>query len=93
MDPVGATRREVARDGDGVVVVDVHARALAPLQAHDPAAHEVYGWEEDHASPPYPRTTLTKFASSERPAREDFSGWNWRPKTLSDHTPEAKLRA
>src|SRR5215210_2229744 len=66
-----------------IVVVDGRVLEAALDEAHRPAVEDVDGGIEDHAA-------ATKFASSASPSREDFSGWNWTPATLSRSTIEAK---
>lgn len=57
VDPFGAALREVARNGGGIVGVDVHTRAVAALQAHDLAAHQVNRGKENHLAPPLTMST------------------------------------
>ena len=71
------------RGGQRVVVVDGLVLEAALDEAHRLAVEDVDGRVEDHAA-------ATKFASSASPSREDFSGWNWTPATLSRSTIEAK---
>ena len=77
MDPLGASRGEVARHGGGVVGVDVHPRAVPALQAHDAPIDQIYGGKEDHFASLL--TMSTKLVRMRRPVAELFSGWNWTP--------------
>ena len=72
-------------------VVGVHGRLLEAAldEAHRPALEDVDGGVEDHA-----RTreqTAAKLRSSASPWAEDFSGWNWTPKSGSRSTALTKV--
>src|SRR5205085_11552326 len=64
-----------------VVVVDRPVVEAALDEPHRLAVEDVDGGIEDHG---------TKLRRSASPSREDFSGWNWTPATLSRSTIEAK---
>ena len=68
----------------------------ALAQADGAAALDVDGRVEDHAAGTF-AAMPTKLRSSASPSREDFSGWNWAPKTCrarrSRRTPRRTRRA
>ncbi len=78
--------------GHGVLGVHLAARAVAALQAHHAPGNQVDSGKDDHAATSASATTRTKFLRISRPRAEDFSGWNWQPKTSPRCAMQAKLR-
>ncbi len=80
----GAPASTKARgDRHRVVAVDALAVEVALRELHDLPAAQVDGGEQQH-QPAAARST--KLASTARPVRDDFSGWNCVAHTLADAT-------
>ena len=96
MEPRCALRGKLPRNRNGIVGINLAAASVAALQTNDLAANQIDSGKQNHAStsPPFmaPSTMPTKFSISRRPRAEDFSGWNWQPKTHPRCTMQAKLR-
>src|SRR5207248_5619212 len=70
-------------------VVDRLLLEGTPRKAHRLALEDVDRGQEDHAAAGCAAASLqtaTKLASIRRPCAEDFSGWNWTPKTMACST-------
>jgi hypothetical protein len=90
--PFGAALHPRARGAERVGVVDGLGAEVALAQADGLAAADVDRGVEDHAVAGVPTRSQAalKLASSLSPCREDFSGWNWTPKTFSRATALTK---
>ena len=73
VDPPHATRLELARHRDGIVVVLRLAVVVALLELHDTTAADVDRRIEVHR---HAAAAFTKLASSAKPTAPLFSGWN-----------------